>query len=280
MTGKSINLMDIADDLLIINKKTIDTLIELDNAADCIALYVFYYKTAKWQKTNRVKATDVYVMKCLKFGRQRLANAKNTLIESGLVKPIQARKQDGTIDGWYIEVSYLVTSKYIGSIQMSENQHVDKSTSGELTPSALKQNNKCLKTEEEVLKEFEVLWELYPNKKGKRDALRHYRKAREEGVTFEEVKQGIEAYSKYIRETKSEKYTKYGSSFFNQWSWQDNWSKDFEESEPQKKSQEEMESEMNFLEKLRRKEAEERRIEREMAEWKALEDEYGSNQHQ
>ena len=37
----TVDLIDIADDLLIVNKKTIDTLMELDNSADCIALYVF-----------------------------------------------------------------------------------------------------------------------------------------------------------------------------------------------------------------------------------------------
>ena len=53
-----IKLNDIADDLLILNKATIDTLFDLDNCSDCIALYVFYYKTAKWQKTNIIKAND------------------------------------------------------------------------------------------------------------------------------------------------------------------------------------------------------------------------------
>ena len=46
------NLNDIADDLLIINKITVEKLYSLKNCADCIALYIFYYKIAKWQKTN------------------------------------------------------------------------------------------------------------------------------------------------------------------------------------------------------------------------------------
>ena len=53
-----IKLYDIADDLLILNKITVDRLFQLENCADCIALYVFYYKTAKWQKTNTAKAND------------------------------------------------------------------------------------------------------------------------------------------------------------------------------------------------------------------------------
>ena len=53
---QEIKLNDIADGLLILNKITIDKLFQLENSADCIALYVFYYKTAKWQKTNQPKA--------------------------------------------------------------------------------------------------------------------------------------------------------------------------------------------------------------------------------
>ena len=47
-----LKLNDIADELLIVNKITIDKLFNLENCTDCIALYLFYYKTAKWQKTN------------------------------------------------------------------------------------------------------------------------------------------------------------------------------------------------------------------------------------
>ena len=65
---EQIELNDIADDLLILNKLTIDKLYQLDNAADCVALYMFYYKTAKWQPTNQIKANDEYVKKCLKWG--------------------------------------------------------------------------------------------------------------------------------------------------------------------------------------------------------------------
>ena len=46
---EEIQLLDIADDLLIINKVTIERLFQEDNQNPLI-LYLFYYKTAKWQK--------------------------------------------------------------------------------------------------------------------------------------------------------------------------------------------------------------------------------------
>lgn len=73
--------------------------------------------------------------------------------------------------------------------------------------------------------EFEDLWKLYPKKQGKADAEKKYIKARKEGVTFEEVKRGIEAYVNYIKvKGIKPEYIKMGSSFFNQRSWQDDWS--------------------------------------------------------
>lgn len=82
---EELRLKDIADELLILNKKTIENLFKLENCCDCIALYIFYYKTAKWQKANTIKANDTYVLKCLNWGVKRLRNAKTTLKDNGFI---------------------------------------------------------------------------------------------------------------------------------------------------------------------------------------------------
>ena len=156
-----IKLNDIADDLLILNKATIDTLFDLDNCSDCIALYVFYYKTAKWQKTNIIKANDEYIKKSLKWGAKKILTTKQALKESGLIDIVQRRK-DGKIEGWYIKISYIVKQKKIEDIKItvedidlsnnSQNQQVDKATSGFQETNALKEYIKCLKKEIEMLK--------------------------------------------------------------------------------------------------------------------------------
>ena len=167
----TIKLNDIADDLLILNKMTIDTLFKLDNCADCIALYVFYYKTAKWQKTNTIKANDVYVKKSLKWGIDKIKRTKNILKEHGLINIVQRRK-DGKIEGWYVEVAYLVTQRNledvrikveeckenleqptISKINNTYNQQVEKSTSDNEEINALKEVIKSLKKEIKMLKE-------------------------------------------------------------------------------------------------------------------------------
>lgn len=150
---------DIADDLLFLNKITVDRLFQLENCADCIALYVFYYKTAKWQKTNTVKANDQYVKKSLKWGISKIQKTKQTLKEHGLIDIVQRRK-DGKIEGWFIKISYLVNERKADEIKIhvqesnnTQNQHVENSTCGNEETNALKEKIKCLEKEIEMLKD-------------------------------------------------------------------------------------------------------------------------------
>ena len=154
-----IKLNDIADNLLILNKITIDRLFQLENCADCIALYVFYYKTAKWQKTDTVKANDQYVKKSLKWGISKIQKTKQTLKEHGLIDIVQRRK-DGKIEGWFIKVSYLVNERKADEIKINvqesnntQKQQVENCTSGNEETNALKEKIKCLEKELEMLKD-------------------------------------------------------------------------------------------------------------------------------
>lgn len=71
---------------------------------------------------------------------------------------------------------------------------------------------------------FEYLWELYPNKKGKKQAYAAFQRAVKKGTTVDEIRNGIKAYVRYIEESKIEsKYVKQGSTFFQQEAWNDDW---------------------------------------------------------
>lgn len=102
-----VDLNDIADELLIVDKRTIDHLFSLDDPADCVALYMFFYKTAKWQGNRSIKANDVYIRKCLGWGAKRVTNAKQRLEDAGMIKKV-ARRKNGKIIGHFIEVAYLL----------------------------------------------------------------------------------------------------------------------------------------------------------------------------
>ena len=86
--------------------------------------------------------------------------------------------------------------------------------------------------------EFETLWKLYPNKKGKENALKSYIKARKSGVTYETVEQGIIDYTKECEVKHREKqYIKHGSTWFNNQGWEDEYdlTPDSTENKPDKK---------------------------------------------
>lgn len=103
-----------------------------------------------------------------------------------------------------------------------------------------KDNNKSLNNKDNNNHEsdFATLWEMYPRKIGKSKAYKDYLKAIKNGVTFETVKQGIEAYCKQIeaeaaQKAKAQKITleaakaeqikfvKHGSTWFHGECWND-----------------------------------------------------------
>lgn len=87
-----------------------------------------------------------------------------------------------------------------------------------------KQNNRPSK--QQLEEEFEQLWAMYPRKLGKKKSLDSYISARtgKDPVTFEKVKQGISNYIFYIKESGLDpKYIKHGSTWFNQQSWNDDY---------------------------------------------------------
>lgn len=70
--------------------------------------------------------------------------------------------------------------------------------------------------------EFEKLWNLYPNKKGKSKSLTKYILARKKGTTYEQVFKGINNYIEYIKKNKiSPQYIKHGDTYFNNQCWLD-----------------------------------------------------------
>ena len=89
----------------------------------------------------------------------------------------------------------------------------------------LKENNTSINNiniNNKYICEFEELWNIYPKKVGKKDALRHYIRARKSGVSYETILNGLNNYNEYIENQKTPyKYIKDGSSWFNQESWND-----------------------------------------------------------
>lgn len=98
----------------------------------------------------------------------------------------------------------------------------------------------------QIRDEFEELWKLYPNKKGKTNAFKSYErecKKKKNPAKFEEVKKGLIAYCEYIKATNTEmRFVKNGSTWFNQRCWEDDYTiQNGKDSQTNKKAQPEYE---------------------------------------
>lgn len=113
--------------------------------------------------------------------------------------------------------------------QPIENQgqlNTNKSTTKELNIKELNTNNKKSVSASQIEKEFNTLWEAYPRKQGKANALKAYTKARKNGVEFQTVLDGVYTYAAHVKRNKIEdRFIKQGSTWFNQECWNDEYKK-------------------------------------------------------
>lgn len=103
-----------------------------------------------------------------------------------------------------------------------ENQGVENqgqlSTDESITK---KKKTKKINTKD-ITSEFEILWKLYPNKKGKDKALSSYIKARESGESKEKIETGIKNYAEECKIKKTPKqFIQHGSTWFGNSRWND-----------------------------------------------------------
>lgn len=98
----------IEDSLIILTKPTIDRFLKEKNCAELMALYTFYYYTAKWQRTNQPRCTTSYVAKALHWKEDKVRRVKKQLAGMGLVEDVQDRdKNTNKIIGHYVSVKFI-----------------------------------------------------------------------------------------------------------------------------------------------------------------------------
>lgn len=74
-------------------------------------LYHFYYRTAKWQRTQQPKATASFAAKGLGWSRRKVVYAKKELVEMGLIAQVSKKDKNGKIYGHYIKVNFIYTEQ-------------------------------------------------------------------------------------------------------------------------------------------------------------------------
>ncbi len=95
------------DEPAVISKALSDLLLSREKPAELMALYWFYYYTAKWQDTNQAKATNGYVATALKWSIGRVIRTGRELEELGLIRKMTSRDPDtNKINGHYVRVCF------------------------------------------------------------------------------------------------------------------------------------------------------------------------------
>ena len=237
----------IENELIIITKQTFDAFLRSDFPADLIALYNFYYYTAKWQETNQPKCTTGYTAEGLKWSEAKVRRAKKELMRLGLVEDVQ-QKVNGKVTGCFIKLNYILkqeTIHHTNDFSQGGNVHrVEYLQTNALSPNNInalsadninalssdtlaseidtKQKKPDLK---ELEKDFEEVWKVYPKKQGKEAAKKAYIKARKAGTSNLEIIKGLTQYKLFIQANNTaDKYIKHGSTWFNQKCWEDDYS--------------------------------------------------------
>ena len=249
----------IENELIIITKQTFDAFLRSDFPADLIALYNFYYYTAKWQETNQPKCTTGYTAEGLKWSEAKVRRAKKELMRLGLVEDVQ-QKVNGKVTGCFIKLNYILKQETIhhtndfpqggnesnhpydfpqgGNVHRVENLQTNALSSDNINAlnadniNALSSNTLASETDtkaksslKELEKDFEEVWKIYPKKQGKEAAKKAYIKARKEGTSNLEIVAGLTQYIAFIRKNETaDKYIKHGSTWFNQKCWEDDYS--------------------------------------------------------
>ena len=152
-------------------------------------------------------------------GRSAVTSALNELQEHGYFYRNEVRQS-----GKFVGVENVISETQIAEKPIAEKPISEKPISENHRQLNTNKSNTNKSNKKEIDTEFEQLWKIYPKKQGKAKALEYYRKARKDGVTFDQVRIGIEAYADYIEATQTEdRYIKHGSTFFSQQAWQDEW---------------------------------------------------------
>ena len=132
----------IENELIIFTKQTYDAFLKSENPSELIALYSFYYYTAKWQKTNQPKCTTNYAANGLKWSESKIRKFKKELIDLGLIEDIALRDEHNKIAGHYIKLNYILKQSTLKESHTIENPQCGNSDSVENKgTNALSDNN-------------------------------------------------------------------------------------------------------------------------------------------
>lgn len=88
---------------------TIDKLMGYKNGWDALLLYFRYVKQSRIQETNVTYSKDEFMIKAMKWGKQKFYNAKWLLTTLWLIEVVERRRENWQLDGKYVKVNFIIT---------------------------------------------------------------------------------------------------------------------------------------------------------------------------
>jgi len=171
--------------------------------------------------------------KHLGISKDRFYRHRKALLENDFIRITQHQNEGGWSNNLYTVVS--TPSPQNKDTQNKDTQNKDTQNKDTINNSSINNsinNNSIDYSSAKLTERFEELWKLYPRKQGKKDALKHYKRAVKEGTTDDEIEAGIQSYVGYIEKNDVDKrYVKHGSAWFNQEGWLDDYEIEFEDVE-------------------------------------------------
>jgi len=171
--------------------------------------WVFY------QSELREHATD---------GETSVRSGLKELEQNGYLIKERKRDEDGKLreSNWVVHDEPLENPKLEN--QVLDNQVLDNHAlqSTNSTKDLNKESTNKERSSAELTEDFESLWKLYPNKKGKKKAKASYKRAIKNGATNKEIQDGIIGYKNHLKRNDWLKPA-HGSTWFNNERWEDDY---------------------------------------------------------
>ena len=94
--GYLLLIYDIESEPIIISQSLLNIIFKQEHPEDVLAVYIFYYRTAKYQKTNQVWCTVGFISNGIKISENRVREARKILLELNLIEDLQQRSEVNT----------------------------------------------------------------------------------------------------------------------------------------------------------------------------------------
>lgn len=112
-----------------ITRETVEIILKsgaLAPVSDMLALWMFYAYTARWQHTNRPKATVSFVMKGLDWGRDKVRRARQGLMKLKLIEDVQTLGDGGQITATYVKINHITKGTLMDESTLLKTSRVVK----------------------------------------------------------------------------------------------------------------------------------------------------------